>query len=214
MITIIIRAFNEAENLRKCLNLLKEQSLQNKVIVVDSDSEDDTALVALAMGACVVQCSNFTYGKGINVGIAAAHTEKICILSAHCFPTNHNFLLSMLRCMDGDVAGVYARQIPPEDATALDKRNLALIYPKSSKPVEDFTRFNNAASMIARSIWQQVKFDETVEACEDLVWAKAVTGMGYKIIYQPLAVVEHYHDDDFDTICKRYGKEYEVIQEL
>jgi glycosyltransferase involved in cell wall biosynthesis len=58
VITVIIAVRNEALNLKRCLSAV---SSMDRVVVVDSNSTDDTAAIAHQMGAEVIQ---FEYGGG------------------------------------------------------------------------------------------------------------------------------------------------------
>ena len=63
-VSVLVPVKNEAENLRRCLPAL---AWADEVIVVDSQSDDDTARVAEAFGAKVVQFAfNGTYPKKKN----------------------------------------------------------------------------------------------------------------------------------------------------
>jgi GT2 family glycosyltransferase len=53
--------------------------------------------------------------------------------------------------------------------------------------------FHNANSMIRRSVWMAVPFDEEISGVEDRDWARKVLARGYQIVYEPLASVYHHH---------------------
>lgn len=213
MISVIIRTLNESEHLKKTLEILSYQSLDNEVIIVDSNSKDDTAKIARDYNASIIQCIPFTYGKALNIGVKKAKYNYICSLSAHCYPTNDNFLMMLLNDFGDDrIAGVYARQLPVEESNILDKRNLSIIFrsEKLSQKTDSF--FNNAASMFRRDIWEKIKFREDVMAWEDIIWANSVQNAGYEIVYDPNAIVYHYHNEHIERTLKRYEKEYEVLK--
>jgi cellulose synthase/poly-beta-1,6-N-acetylglucosamine synthase-like glycosyltransferase len=179
MISIIIRTLNESKHLKKTLEILSYQSIDNEVIVVDSNSKDDTAKIAMD----------------------------------HCYPTTDNFLMKLLNDFDDDrIAGVYARQLPVEESNILDKRNLNIIFrsEKLSQKTDSF--FNNAASMFRKEIWEKIKFREDVTAWEDIIWANSVQNAGYEIVYDPNAIVYHYHNEPIERTLKRYEKEYDVLK--
>ena len=213
MISIIIRTLNESEHLKKTLEILSYQSIDNEVIVVDSNSKDDTAKIAMDYNASVIHCIPFTYGRGLNIGVKKAKYNYICSLSAHCYPTTDNFLMKLLNDFDDDrIAGVYARQLPVEESNILDKRNLSIIFrsEKLSQKTDSF--FNNAASMFRKDIWEKIKFREDVNAWEDIIWANSVQNAGYEIVYDPNAIVYHYHNEPIERTLKRYEKEYDVLK--
>jgi len=215
MISIIIRTRNEAENLEKCLSRLDKQDTDHEVIIVDSHSEDETREVAGNHGAKVVQSIPFTYGKALNDGIKTSKGEFICMLSGHCFPTKNDFLRKLRENLYLDkIAGVYARQIPHKKTNPLEYRDFIYIYRLEPIIQKKCPYFNNAASMIKRKIWEEVKFDEKVQAEEDVIWAAEVQKKGYSIAYEPEAVVEHLHNEDTFETVKRYINEYEVLKDV
>ena len=52
-ISVVIKAKNEAANIKSCLNSL--ENFADEIIVVDDNSADDTAAIAVACGARVVE---------------------------------------------------------------------------------------------------------------------------------------------------------------
>lgn len=214
MISVVIRTYNEKDNLKKLLHILANQSIENEVIIVDSNSNDGTQELCDDFDTKLVQCNPFTYGKGLNVGIEKSKYKYICSLSAHCFPTNDNFLLTMYNNFDDRVAGVYSKQEATDGSNILDKRNLMIIFrTEKLQQINDYF-FNNASSMFRKDIWEKFNFREDIAAWEDLLWAHSVQKVGYKIIYEPKAIVKHYHIEGIDKTISRYEKEYNTICKL
>lgn len=214
MISVVIRTLDEAEYLEKTLKILACQSIENEVIVVDTNSKDNTQKIAKDYNAILTQCVPFTYGKALNLGIKNAKYDYICALSAHCYPATDNFLLMLLNAFVDKAAGVYARQFPVKESNILDKRNLSVLFRSEKIRQKNDSFFNNAASMIRKDIWDTIKFDETVAAWEDMIWANAVQNAGYLIIYEPKAIVYHYHNESIEATITRYEKEYMTLKTI
>lgn len=215
MISVIIRTKNEEKNLNKCLRILEKQDTKREVIIVDSHSTDNTSMLAEKYKCKIIQCHPFTYGKALNEGIKASNGEYICILSGHCFPTRNDFLSNLQKnLLIEKIAGVYARQVPHKNTNPLEYRNFIYTYRLEPVIQKNCPFFNNAASMIRRDIWDEVRFDEEVKAQEDVIWAQEIQNRGYAIAYEPTAVVEHLHNEDTYKTVERYIKEYEVLKNV
>lgn len=215
MISVVIRTLNEVKSLDRLLKILSYQSIKHEVIVVDSGSTDGTIEIAKKYNTILTTCIPFTYGKALNVGINISKYNHICFLSAHCFPINDNYLRTLfLNFKDDTVAGVYSKQLPIEESNFVDKRNLYAIFrdEKISQTKDPF--FNNASSMIRKDLWEKYKFDESIEAWEDIKWAKQVQSKGHKIIYEPDTAVHHYHIEDPSKTLDRYKKEYDALEKI
>ena len=65
-----------------------------------------------------------------------------------------------------------------------------------------------------KDIWETYKFDESIEAWEDIKWAKQVQSKGYKIIYEPETAVHHYHIEDPSKTLDRYKKENDALEKI
>jgi glycosyltransferase involved in cell wall biosynthesis len=78
-VTIVLPCLNEAASLP---GVLAKVPLGYRTLVVDNNSTDDTALVALRHGAQVVTERRPGYGSAVHAGIVAATTPIVAVLDA------------------------------------------------------------------------------------------------------------------------------------
>ena len=83
-VSIIIRTKNEERWIGHCLKRIHNQNYENhEIILVDSDSEDNTVEKAQRIGIDkLVEIKNYRPGLAINEGINISSGEFIIILSA------------------------------------------------------------------------------------------------------------------------------------
>ena len=89
LLSIVVPAFNEEGYLGETLASLdrakaflqRERSIQTEIIVVDNDSDDATADVALALGATVAREGLHNVAKVRNTGAKLSNGETIVLLT-------------------------------------------------------------------------------------------------------------------------------------
>lgn len=217
-ISIVLRTKNEGKLLGKTLDLIRKQdySPPPEVILVDSGSTDDTLAVASRQdGLRIVKipAKEFTYGRSLNTGVRASSGDVIVALSAHAFPCGEHWLERLVSHFDDPkVAGVYGRQLPHDDAWPSVKRDYLEFYGQQLRIQSDADNpndhcFSNSASAIRRSLWEKHPFDEELPYCEDREWARSMLMLGYKILYEPSAVVCHSHNESLLLVYRRCREE-------
>ena len=114
-VSIIIRAFNEEEHIGRLLYGISQQTYPKpEVILVDSGSTDKTLEIASHFPVKIVQIKpkEFTFGRSLNYGVAAAAGEFIVNISAHCYPTYPDWLDQLTQPFKDPSIGLsYGRQI-------------------------------------------------------------------------------------------------------
>src|SRR5437660_10227046 len=115
LVSVLIRVLNEEHALRRLFDCLRIQKLDRpfEVVVIDNESEDESATVARTMGARVFTfpCLLFGYGRAINFGVKLCRGELIVLLSAHSWPQDDDWLRRMVNGVEGGaVAAAYCRQ--------------------------------------------------------------------------------------------------------
>jgi len=185
VVSVIIRNRNEGVFLEQVLLALSVQTgARLELILVDNASTDASVVIALRYGANVIHLkeAEFSYGKALNVGLAAASGEICIILSAHSLPLGRGFASSCVAPFeDPEVAAVrcvYAgkwsdmvRWTAPETL----KIPATLDEIVSKGPL-------GSGCAIRRDVWAKIPFDERTLSAEDKLWAMSVVKAGYKII--------------------------------
>jgi len=217
MISIIIRTKNEERWIGRCLRMVFKQTYQDfEVIIVDNDSVDHTVSIASKHPVKIVNISDFKPGAAINHGIRASKGDYIVCLSAHCIPKNDLWLQSLLNNLNRypEVAGVYGRQLPFLYSSDLDKRDLLITFGLDHRIQYRDHFFHNANSMIRRSVWDTLPFDEDATNIEDRIWGKAVIESGLQLAYEPEASVYHLHGIHQSRDEKRAERIVRIMESL
>jgi GT2 family glycosyltransferase len=209
-VIVVIRARDAEHDLRNALQAVSRQDIPTHVtvctVVVDNESKDSTRDVAISHSAIVVPISahDFTWGRALNRGIAAADADIVLLLSADATPVDESWLAAMIAPFaDERVAAVYGRQEPRPDAPLDEAVRLRRSF--DDKPREltatsvETDRASrrwvcsNACAAVRVSVWEQIPFDEQVPASEEVPWIRAVLAAGWRAVYEPKARVYHSH---------------------
>jgi glycosyltransferase involved in cell wall biosynthesis len=215
-VSIVIRAKNEAKWLASCLDAIQFQDHNDfETIVVDNQSKDRTREIAAAYGCQLVDISDedFNFSRALNIGIAAGTKPLVAMISGHCVPADDQWLTRLaMHFNDPGVVAAYGRQEPLPDTAPVDKRDLWITFGLDRKVQQRDYFFHNANSMIRRSAWEQIPFNENIHGVEDQDWAKKVLGETQRIVYEPAARVFHHHGIHHTQSEERAARVVRVIE--
>jgi rhamnosyltransferase len=217
LVSIILRSKNEERWVTPCLEAILGQSYKNfEIILVDNHSTDKTVEKAKLYPIKVCSIDAYTPGKSLNIGINISQGELIVCLSIHCIPTNSSWLGHLVKSVleDQDTAGVYGRQEPMSFTSDADKRDLLTIFGLDKKIQYKDSFFHNANSILKKDLWKRFPFDELTTNIEDRLWAREVLKAGYKIVYEPLASVYHYHGIHQDQNKERCSNVVKILETI
>lgn len=80
MVTVIIPAHDEEENIGNVIRDIQKSALKNQIIVVNNCSEDNTEKIAKDLGVKVINCDTRGKGYAMEAGIKEADTEIIAFV--------------------------------------------------------------------------------------------------------------------------------------
>lgn len=212
-ISILIRTKNGDRYLEKTLTSIFSQTYKDyEVLIVDSGSTDTTLQILRKYPVKIyeIKPEDFTWGYSLNYGFQRAKGEYVICLSQDATPVSENWLTIIINNIDDDSVGAFmCNNVPWPDCNPFDRRGL---LKKFSIPKQEIFGgppyiFGNYCSVIKKSVWEEIPFDETLSFAEDHDWAQKATKAGYKIMYIPEAEVYHSHNDSLKQIYKRFFSE-------
>jgi glycosyltransferase involved in cell wall biosynthesis len=217
-LSIVVRAHNEAEHIERLMIGIGAQTMSpHELILVDSGSTDDTAAIARAYGARVVDIekAEFTFGRALNRGVAAASGDICVFCSAHAYPVHSTWLEHLVEPFgDERVALSYGRQRGDSTNRFSEHQIFAQWFPPRSVCPQTTHFCNNANCAIRRSTWESLPYDESLTGLEDLAWAKEAQAHGAWIAYVAEAEVIHVHDEPWALIQNRYRREAMAMRSI
>ena len=190
--SVIVRARNEEPTIGRTLELLRVQTVESEIIVVDSGSRDRTVEIAQRLCDLLIEIpqSEFTYGRALNVGARAASAPVHFALSAHCFPERHDWIeRSLARYARDDVAATNGIQGFNDGSPVLEPFYQDAEHAHSNP----FWGFSNHASSWRASVWEEFPFDERIDYAEDREWSLRVLDAGWVIVFDPELWVDIAH---------------------
>lgn len=209
--SVVIRALNEEKHLPALFDGLEEQSRRpDEIILVDSGSDDATVAIAEARGAQILHIApeDFTFGRALNVGCAAATGNILVFVSAHVYPANRLWLENLLAPFQELATALsYGRQRGDDRTSFSEAEVMQRWFPDLSEDGQRTPFCNNANCAIRRSWWEALPYDELLTGLEDLDWAKRALALGGRIAYRAEATIIHVHEERWSQIRNRYRRE-------
>jgi glycosyltransferase involved in cell wall biosynthesis len=189
-----------------------------EVIVVDDGSTDGTAAICESYTDIkVIRLDNGGPSRARNVGVEAARGSLVAFTDSDCV-VEKGWLKGLEKGFTGpDVAGVGGDQKSPHDETRLGERiqeilktlGIVTFYMKTDTIMIETAHNPSCNSAYRKGILEEVGgFDETLWPGEDVDLDFRIRRQGYKLIYNPEAVVRHYRPatyGGFARMMRNYG---------
>ena len=218
MISVIIPVRNGGEVLRRCLEAIRAQRVDDEVeiVVVDSSSTDGSAELARDLGARVevIPVEEFNHGGTRNLAAGLARGEVLVFTSQDAVAIDENWLATLVAPLAGErIAGVYGRQLANPEAHPPERYFLDFLYGADGRRQEaagaseltmETTLFSNVNAAIPRTVFERFPFVDDIVMSEDQAWARAVLLAGYRLVYEPRAAVRHSHHYTLRSAFRRF----------
>jgi glycosyltransferase involved in cell wall biosynthesis len=176
-VTALIRTYDSARTLPRCLDSLDRQTCApREVVVVDSGSTDGTLEIAERRGATIVHYPSdepFHYSRSLNLGMERVTSEHTLIVSSHVsLPDRETVeILRDLLTEDAQRCAASVRGMS-SSAKAADTGILQWDLVTQDTFVSEFggIAISNSCNFIPTALWRRHPFDESIPRCEDQKW--------------------------------------------
>ena len=220
----------------RCLHSVLEQdtSWPFEVIVIDSESTDGTweLVESLPVERIRIQSKDFNHGKTRNFGASRAIGEFLVFLVQDAVPTSQVWLQRLVEAAQlPGAAASYGRELPWPSDHSLIRLHMEKTLSQHQEQLQQslpvdcswqelsphqklaLATFHDTCSCLYRQIWEKYSF-QPIPYGEDLDWGARVIQAGYKIIFEPQAVVYHSHDRSSWYELKRAYADHELVMRL
>jgi len=235
LISIIIPVKNASKTIQKCIDsILNLNYPEYEIIIIDDGSTDDTSSL-LNNYFQSGRMKNYRYikinssgpSKARNIGIDISNGEFVAFTDADCIIDREwlNELLKGFESYDEKIAGVGGEQLSPDDDTDFCKsindfmKKIGFItdYIKTieNHKKQNFkfieTNHNPTCNVIyKKEIFKKVGgFLDGLWPGEDVELDYRIKKYGYKLLFNPKAIVYHYRPETIEKFSKmmfNYGK--------
>ncbi|UAN59429.1 glycosyltransferase family 2 protein [Serratia sp. JSRIV004] len=190
-------------------SLSKQNDYISNVIVIDSNSTDETLKTACKVTSNIIKIDEkeFNHGGTRNLGcfLLDDNVDVVIFLTQDAVLASPESLQRIVEpFIDKSVAAAFGRQLPHENATAIAEHARIFNYPKKSYVSSLESRqkmgiktvfISNSFSAYRLSIFKELGcFPDNTILCEDMYFAAKAVTKGYKIAYASDATVFHSHN--------------------
>lgn len=208
VISVLIPTLNAAKLLPMQLAALHAQTVKiAEIVIIDSQSDDDTCAIATADSLCRVipiKQADFDHDGTRDEAARTCKGSYLWFLTQDAIPEDERCLEALLEALsDNHVAAAFARQIAPESADRMDQLHHQFNYPPISAtrnakdiPVLQVRAFfmSNTCCLYRRDAYVACGgFQRGLPTNEDMLLTAAFLRNGYKTAYCADACVWHLH---------------------
>lgn len=206
-VSIIIPNWNGAKLLRKYLPKVLEAANGAEVIIVDDCSTDDSVEVVKANFPTVkiiIKESNSGFAKSVNVGVQQSQGDVVVLLNTDVVPEN-GFLIPLLsHFSDPNLFAVGCMEKNTEkDGVVMRGRSIAhwqkgfYIHARGEVNKTDTAWASGGSAAFRKSLWIKFHGMDTIFNpfyWEDIDLSYRASKAGYSIVFEPLSIVWHFHE--------------------
>lgn len=218
-IGVIIPIYNPPQLFEDVLNALFSQTIHiSQIVMIDSSPRDGKVNLSKwhAQNSKLtyrkIKPEEFDHGRTRNLGVQMLENCDIAIFITQDVVLESNCIEKMIKFLEqNEIGAVYARQIPREGCTEIERSEREFNYPSNSKINNSFPHsvenvfFSNACSAVKIDVfWVIGGFPERVIFAEDMIFATRLLKEGYATGYCSEALVKHSHPFNFKDNLKRY----------
>ena len=210
MISVLMRSHNDILYIRKTVEALLSQDVDDIVEIVSCDDHSTDGTAEYLAGIPQVRRisppeGRYVPGKTLNQMVRMAQGEYIVFNNADAVPQHREYLKNLTSPLkDGSVNCVFGNQIARKEAFAVVRKDYERAFGDGSVSRSWYKFFSLVSSGFRKEELILHPFDETFQYSEDSQW---VNRRDVKIEYVPDAIVEHSHNYTLCEVKKRFFNE-------
>jgi rhamnosyltransferase len=218
-VSIIIPTLNPGPSFPTLIQNLRGQTLgDTQILVVDSSSDDGTAVTAKSLGVdvLIVPRGQFDHGQTRNEAGHTAEGDTLVYLTQDVIPVSRGSIEMLVKPFleSENIGATYGKQVPGKGSSPLASHLRSFNYPDSRmvKGMENSKQLglkapflSNSFAAYRRTVLERIGwFKDKMLFGEDQYAGARILMAGYKIAYEPAAQVYHSHDYSVLQEFKRY----------
>ncbi len=208
-IDVVIPVYKPDEKLRRLLLQLAEQTRKpHRILLVNTERElfDDSYLEAPGNIEVIhIKKEEFNHGGTRHMAAEMLHGAFLLFLTQDAVPADSHLIENLRAAFEDErVCAAYARQLPAEDCSVLERYTRSFNYGTESRvsTKEDLTRLgiktffcSNVCAMYRRSAYEELGgFERRTIFNEDMIFAGRLIQSGKAVAYCADARVIHSHN--------------------
>jgi cellulose synthase/poly-beta-1,6-N-acetylglucosamine synthase-like glycosyltransferase len=232
LVSVVITSKNEHKTIERCMMSILDQNYPSfEIIYIDAKSSDGTFEIAEKLRNLLdsrIKCIRYkavsidvpSPGRGRNLGVKMAEGSVIAFTDGDCV-AKPDWLINSVRALSVEIGMVGGPNIIKHFKNSDITKAIDLVTPTylGSGGSPQFYKINRETEVYAvpccnmvvkRSLFENVGgFNEKLRYNEDSDLCIRIRKKGYKIIYNPKAIIYHFSGidsyKDFVSFCNRYG---------
>lgn len=201
VISIIVPVYNVKNYLDECIkSIINQTHSKLEIIIIDDGSTDGSAYICdswkrMDNRICVIHTENRGVSHARNIGLENAHGDYVGFVDPDDWieKDTYEYLLNKILECKADVAGGgYIREYVDGGKICLRKKPCE-IYTRDAILTEIFSRGNQRIlgweiwdKLFKRELLNNIRFDEEVDAAEDMLFLWQAMKTNIKFVYIPL----------------------------
>lgn len=222
-VTLVVPTWNGGRRfVQQLASVTRAQPSPERVVVLDSGSDDGTDVAAERAGCDVVRIdrATFDHGKTRQAGVERATTPLVAFLTQDAVPAVDWLDPLVAALADPGIAGATSRILPFPESSALATRTVLASRSAGAEPFvarfpagtfaalpADRRRsayvYDDVASCARRDLLLSQPLERTMMG-EDAIWAEAMLERGFGIAYAAGSIVHHAHEYGLRSAFRRY----------
>jgi rhamnosyltransferase len=218
-VAVIIPTLNASQRIPHMMAAIQAQTLRpSEVLIIDSNSTDDTAAVAIRLGARVVPLGSakFNHGGTRQWALEQTQADIVIFLTDDAFPADNMAFANLCRALDSvaDSGMAYGRQLPSPNATLFASHHRGFNYPATTRVMrradiaqagmKTFFASDSFAVYRRKTLLAIGGFPGDTIFGEDAHVAARMILAGHAVVYAADARVSHSHNYTLTEEFRRY----------